>query len=392
MYYLLVFTFAVCCASSVYEVEFVEHLHQEHKIRKRETGTTPSTKTVTDNHDYYTSKVVSDPDGMYWNELEGHTRHNLSNDKHFRYATISLSFNFTFYGHLIDTFDITTGGFLYMSSFHHPNPKVIVTRYIAPLMANFDTIGSDSDILYRDDGDSCVIEWRNVQLNDHPEKGNYTFQTTLFENGTILFSYKSIPETDIPDWFWHVKVGISDSYYHDIYGWRFIIRYHTIQKNVTDLTDNMAIILDPLPTCNTASSCTECTELKSGFNCSWCPSVSRCSDGIDWNRQEWIDADCKCEAFSSSDMCTTTGNKEGQTTQKDSNKTLQTVIPIVVVCSVLLILVGFWVVYARRHPNTSSGRWLIENRPSRIKEKISDSFSNINFSRESKTGDKVRIP
>ena len=189
-----------------------------------------------------------------------------------------------------------------------------------------------------------------------------------------------------------MTVGISDSYYHDIYGRRFIVRYHTIQKHVTDLKDNMAIILDPLPTCNTASSCTECTELKSGFNCSWCPSLSRCSDGIDWNRQEWIDADCKCEAFSSSDMCTTTGNKEGQTTQKDSNKTLQTVIPIVVVCSVLLILVGFWVVYARRHPNTSSGRWLIENRPSRIKEKISDSFSNINFSRESKTGDKVRIP
>ena len=43
-------------------------------------------------------------------------------------------------------------GFLYMSSFHHPNPKVILTRYIAPLMANFDTIGNDSNILYRDDG------------------------------------------------------------------------------------------------------------------------------------------------------------------------------------------------------------------------------------------------
>ena len=29
--------------------------------------------------------------------------------------------------------------------------------------------------------------------------------------------------------------------------WRFIIRYHIIQKNVTDLMDNMTIILDPLP-------------------------------------------------------------------------------------------------------------------------------------------------
>jgi len=43
----------------------------------------------------------------------------------------------------------------------------------------------------------------------------------------------------------------------------------------------------------------------------------------------------------------------------DSNKTLQIIIPIMVICSVLLILVGVWVVYARRHPNTASGKWLI---------------------------------
>ena len=28
---------------------------------------------------------------------------------------------------------------------------------------------------------------------------------------------------------------------------RYIYRYHRIQKNATDLKDNMAIILDPLP-------------------------------------------------------------------------------------------------------------------------------------------------
>ena len=74
----------VLLKKTVYEVEFVEHLHQEHKIRKRETGTTPPTETVTDNHDYYTSKVVSDPDGVYWTELEGHTRH------HFRCVVIMV--------------------------------------------------------------------------------------------------------------------------------------------------------------------------------------------------------------------------------------------------------------------------------------------------------------
>ena len=448
MYYLLIFTFAVCCASSVYEVELVEHLHQEHKIRKRETGTTPPTETVTDNHDYYTSKVVSDPDGMYWTELEGDSRHHLSNAQYKTFSIISLSFNFTFYGHFMDTFAITTQGFLHMSSFHHRDLDYSHSRYIAPLMADFDTIANDSHILYRDYGDSCVIEWRNVKLHNQSENGKYTFQTTLFENGTILFSYKSIPETNISDSAWPVKVGIADSFHYDIGQTKFIVRYHQIQINATDLKDSVAIILDPLPTCNTASSCDECTKLKSGFNCAWCHSVSRCSDGFDRHIQEWVEANCSRKAVISSDMCTistttsttttampstivttamptstvtltppsttvtptipstnvittyptltTAGNtekpqKEGQTAQKDSGKTLQIVIPIVVVCSVLLILVGVWVVYARAHPNTASGQWLIENRPGQIKKKMSDRFSNISFSKDSETGDKVRF-
>ena len=359
---------------------------------------------MTDNHDYYTSKVVSDPDGMYWTELEGDSRHHLSNAQYKTFSIISLSFNFTFYGHFMDTFAITTQGFLYMSSFHHRDVDYSHSPYIAPLMADFDTIANDSDILYRDYGDSCVIEWRNVKLHNQSENGKYTFQTTLFENGTILFSYKSIPETNISDSAWPVKVGIADSFHFDIGQMKFIVRYHQIQINATDLKDSVAIILDPLPTCNTASSCDECTNLKIGFNCAWCHSVSRCSDGFDRHRQEWVEANCSRKAVNSSDKCTistttsmtTTGNtekpqKEGQTPKEGSDKTLQIVIPIVVICSVLLILVGVWVVYARAHPNTASGQWLIENRPSQIKKKISDRFSNISFSKDSETGDRIRI-
>ena len=59
--------------------------------------------------------------------------------------------------HELILYTIRTGvvfipGFLYMSSFHHRDLDYSHSRYIAPLMANFDTIGNDSDILYRDDG------------------------------------------------------------------------------------------------------------------------------------------------------------------------------------------------------------------------------------------------
>jgi hypothetical protein len=43
-------------------------------------------------------------------------------------------------------------GFLYMSSFHHRDVDYSHSPYIAPLMADFDTIANDSDILYRDYG------------------------------------------------------------------------------------------------------------------------------------------------------------------------------------------------------------------------------------------------
>ena len=65
--------------------------------------------------------------------------------------------------------------------------------------------------------------------------------------GIILFSYKSIPETDISDSAWPVKVGIADAFDIDFDQGKLIYRYHQIQINATDLKDSVAIILDPLP-------------------------------------------------------------------------------------------------------------------------------------------------
>ena len=47
-----------------------------------------------------------------------------------------------------------------------------------------------------------------------------------------------------------------------------------------------------LQACKLASSCEECTTQKTNFDCSWCHSVSRCSDGIDSFRQEWTELGC----------------------------------------------------------------------------------------------------
>ncbi|XP_063403742.1 plexin domain-containing protein 2-like [Mytilus trossulus] len=421
MEYLLFYIFYIIALSCVLSIKH-EHrqlVYKEHEIVKRQSAPPDNETTITDTHDYYTSRIISDPDEAYWNELEGHTKHTLSNDHHLRYSFVTVSFQFPFYGHLMNRFAITTQGFLYMSTFTHPDLDWAFTHYIAPLMGNFDTIGNDSHILYKDDGHSFVIEWRNVELNDQPEKGAYTYQATLFENGTILLAYKSIPDTNISGQEWPVKVGISDAYYYDrefYFGGyiRYIVKYHDIKINVTDLGDNTAVVLDPLPTCNQARTCEDCTSLNIGFNCSWCHAVSRCSDGIDRHMQAWENNGCANNGFDTLDKCTIppTTIQSTTTTKPTTTRMLQTTIasprkqpqsdavrssdssnsaviaiPIVLFVVIIVVLLGVWIFYARTHPNTRSGIWLIENSPRRIKEKISE----ISFFKNSSKEDSVRI-
>ena len=371
--------------------------------------------TETDSHIYYKSRIISDNAGLYWNKLQGHTRHELSNDKHMWLKFIKLSFKFPFYGHPVDHLAITTQGFLYMNSFTHPRLDYTFTNYLAPLMANFDTIGNYSDILHKDDGNSFVVEWRTVELNDQVENGNYTFQTTLFKNGTIIFSYKMVPETNISGLQWPVKVGISDAFFYDyntIFGiLRTVYKYHSVSFNITKLKDNLVIILDPLPTCNLATTCDECTTLNISFSCGWCHAISRCSDGLDRHRQDWHDSNCASKAVTSQDVCSSTENgkpttrKPGspehvftsddtQSATKDeskeregANETVMIVVPMVVAVALIIVVIVVVYCYARTHPNTKSGQWLIEHRPSKLKEK----FSNVSFSKDPETGDTVRI-
>lgn len=55
-------------------------------------------------------------------------------------------------------------GFAYIGDQSHS--WLAATQYIAPLMANFDTHGENSTIMYADDGEKFVIEWSNLQLRE----------------------------------------------------------------------------------------------------------------------------------------------------------------------------------------------------------------------------------
>jgi hypothetical protein len=132
------------------------------------------------------------------------------------FQTINLKFKFLFYGHLLNSTTIATGGFMYLGDYIHS--WLAATQYIAPLMANFDlSTSNESNIYYMDNGTALTVTWNNVILQDKPNIGGFTFQTTLHSNGKVVFAYKNLPIKikDIDFTNHPVKIGLSDAYIMD---------------------------------------------------------------------------------------------------------------------------------------------------------------------------------
>ncbi|XP_035218026.1 plexin domain-containing protein 2-like isoform X2 [Stegodyphus dumicola] len=381
------------------------------------------TNTTIDHHVYYNSTLFSDEGQAmaFWvnfDELpqDKYVVHQMLSDSHRRAATVTLSFDFPFYGHPLWNITIATGGFVYMGDYMHS--WLAATQYIAPLMANFDTsLSNDSMVRYFDNGTAFVIEWHQVTLQDEKKGGNFTFQATLLKNGNIIFVYDSIPisVTEIEDEAHPVKVGLSDAYVIDriIYFIRrkTIYEYHRIDMKKEEIGNRTAIYFTALTTCLSYHDCHSCMNADVGLNCVWCESAKRCSDGLDRLRQDWLQSKCdveksavNCSAIPPdskpfvqqltvppfnpftflidpdkfdnlettpvSHLSVKPGSTGGEGASSSARVFQETssmgVGSVVAILMILAILMGgmLWVGYAYRNPHTSSGQLLIRYRPS----------------------------
>ncbi|XP_069110868.1 plexin domain-containing protein 1-like isoform X2 [Argopecten irradians] len=328
---------------------------------------TPLTTTILDDHKYYRSQILP-PEYVenHWVEQKDAVKHKTLSNNYRVAVSVQMSFNFRFYGHEINSVTIATGGFLYMSPFLHK--WLTATQYIAPLMGNFDTtLGNNSEILYKDYKDMFIVEWSDIYLQDQNHTNPFVFQTQLYENGTIKFIYKKLPLTisEINRSSHPVKIGLSDAYYIDssVNGKnrRTIYEYHRVEVDTTLVREGTVVILHPKKTCNLLTDCETCVTDELGFDCKWCGEVQRCSDGVDWNRQTWRDNGCTTKAGNSN--CDLLNNKN-----KDFS--LGIMIAVIVILLILIGSIGGWVFYAYKNPQSSSGMWLIEHRPSQMKQKM----------------------
>ncbi|KAF2894535.1 hypothetical protein ILUMI_11637, partial [Ignelater luminosus] len=291
------------------DLEFNKTL-QEHNI----------TETKTDTHIYYNSTFITDTStgDHYWVDMENNRSdvrvNGLLSKSHRRAATVKLSFDFPFYGHLVRNLTIATGGFLYTGEYVHS--WLAATQYIAPLMANFDTsLSNDSYIKYVDNGTAFTVQWEKVSLQDKPKDGEFTFQATLLKNGDIIFVYKTIPEIieSIVDDHHPVKVGLSDAYIIErtvfFVRRKTIYEYHRVHFNKEDIKNSTVIYLKSLPTCLDSKDCNTClTAVISNFQCAWCPSKGLCSNGLDRHRQDWLMKGCDRKQLINESQCSQINN------------------------------------------------------------------------------------
>lgn len=96
--------------------------------------------------------------------VTGQSKHDHLEKAYRKAAGVKLTFDFPFYGHKLRNVTIATGGFCYVGDQTHS--WLAATQYIAPLMANFDTISNDSTITFGDNGERFIVEWANVKLRD----------------------------------------------------------------------------------------------------------------------------------------------------------------------------------------------------------------------------------
>ncbi|GFG30777.1 hypothetical protein Cfor_10858 [Coptotermes formosanus] len=267
-----------------------------------------------DYHEYYNSSFIPNNEMVghqYWVDMTNRSDvqvNDMLSQSHRRAATVKLSFDFPFYGHLVRNVTIATGGFLYTGEYVHS--WLAATQYIAPLMANFDTsISNNSYVKYVDNGTAFTVQWEKVVLQDKPNSGDFTFQATLHSNGDIIFVYQHVPVVirNIQDDHHPVKVGLSDAYIIDrtifFVRRKTIYEYHRVNFNRQEIMNWTVIVLHALPTCVDQRDCASCLTMSTSFECKWCPLANRCSTGLDRHRQDWLHKGCDKSALSDMARC-----------------------------------------------------------------------------------------
>ena len=199
----------------------------------------------------------------------------------------TLPFIFPFFGHPIQNIDISAHGYIHIPDQNQRKRKSEM-QYIAPYWIDGDSeLGATSISVYEHES-SITISWIYSD--------NFEFQLFLDYTGKIVFIYQK--KAKYP--FSGLTIGLSDSFFYKDPDKPTQFReynYHALNLStvVSRLGQRSGLVLSPLATCNTASTCADCTTMDPAWGCVWCPALEMCSNGVDRRRLEWDEETCYLE-------------------------------------------------------------------------------------------------
>jgi len=324
--------------------------------------------TVQDNHKYYKLSVYQNDvlhtfDDNFIDMESAEIKTGLS-DTMVGAESISPLFSFPFYGHTVDSFYITTHGFLSLSPRLHD--YIYKTQYIAPLRIKLDPSRSNSStISVLSLPDRLTVEWSNVSVMaqaEHPSGGSFTFQVTIRPNGDIVFVYIEVqPVLTTAALYDHEPVaGISDAFL--LHGSELHL-YNKINIDNIDINTRTVAKFEALPTCISQSTCGECISLRqsTNFSCTWCEAAGHCSDGADRKREHWNSNECH---LSNSTTCDAAKHSQWRSSVYEAQPIVQTatttivsaVISSVLILILIIIFLAFVYLYGKYNEDTMVGR------------------------------------
>ena len=161
-----------------------------------------------------------------------------------------------------------------------------------------------------------------------------------------------------------------------------IIRFFVLANSLSHLIIvTKTFFYFTLSACNTFTDCVTCLANRGKrYNCSWCNTIQKCSDGYDRSRHQWVQGQCHYLALENS--CPSNVEDpffdtfipqipfvhQDDTTvlpQHSTLSTIRTIIVTLLLTVLILSLIAFigTYVYAYRHPTSPPGIWLLEHRP-----------------------------
>ncbi|CAB3375457.1 Hypothetical predicted protein [Cloeon dipterum] len=223
-----------------------------------------------------------------------------------KFKTLSLPFDFPFYGSPVRKVSVMFDGFLTIGDVR--STWAIDGRFIAPFRARFKTSGTNSTVKYVSNELFFSVLWSNLELKMIPTRSatfnevlaKFTFSATIRPDGMINFAYISVP--DLAEFYPSDQgcfAGSSNSipvipentvgvYDDEVKPWgKFDL------TSPDKVSNGSTIILTQ--TCNTQMNCVSCVRLQYDSNgeisCLWCPSnlQCRCSDRYDNERNNCLE-------------------------------------------------------------------------------------------------------